>query len=83
VFNYIYFLNNLSNAEVARQIRSYYNENKIIKQYLAITKNIPEKSSGEIDIPLIRRSVNGITRVNQFSITYSLLHKIGKVLTRI
>jgi 23S rRNA-/tRNA-specific pseudouridylate synthase len=40
-----------------------YNEHKIIKQYLAITKHVPEKPVGEINIPLIRREVKGVIRV--------------------
>lgn len=40
-----------------------FNEHKVIKQYLAITKNKPKYSEGEIDIPLIEREVNGITKV--------------------
>jgi hypothetical protein len=41
-----------------------FNERKIIKQYLAITKFKPEINEGEINIPLIEREVDGITKVN-------------------
>lgn len=37
----------------------------MIKQYLAITKNVPKENTGEIDIPLIRRTVNRIEKVNE------------------
>jgi 23S rRNA-/tRNA-specific pseudouridylate synthase len=39
-----------------------FREKKIIKQYLAVTKFIPELSSGEIDIPLYRREVKNVTK---------------------
>jgi 23S rRNA-/tRNA-specific pseudouridylate synthase len=35
----------------------------LLKQYLAITKNIPNTDDGVIDIPLIRREVNKIVKV--------------------
>jgi hypothetical protein len=42
-----------------------FGESKILKQYLAITKNIPKPNEGEINIPLIEREINGIVKVNQ------------------
>ena len=41
-----------------------FDERKIIKQYVTITKNIPKDSTGEINIPLIQREVNGIYKVS-------------------
>lgn len=43
-----------------------FKEKKALKQYLAVTKFIPEMTSGEIDIPLYRREVNNITKVTIF-----------------
>ncbi|CAF0869260.1 unnamed protein product [Brachionus calyciflorus] len=51
-----------TNPDSARKIRTYFDSKKIIKQYVAITKHVPKDSIGEINIPLIRRSVNGVTR---------------------
>jgi 23S rRNA-/tRNA-specific pseudouridylate synthase len=53
-----------SKVETASKLHKMLEERKIIKQYLAITKNVPSLEEGEIDIPLIRRSVNEIERVS-------------------
>ena len=52
------------NKEVEHKIRKLFLERKIIKQYLAITKLRPKDNEGEINIPLIEREVNQITKVN-------------------
>ena len=54
------------NSKTAAKIREYYDQSKVVKQYLAITKNVPESNEGEINIPLIRRSINGKYKVNEF-----------------
>ena len=51
------------NKEVEHKIRKLFLERKIIKQYLAITKLRPKDNEGEINIPLIEREVNQITKV--------------------
>lgn len=53
------------NSKTAAKIREYYDQNNVVKQYLAITKNVPESKEGEINIPLIRRSINGKYKVNE------------------
>ena len=45
------------------KIRKLFNERKVIKQYLAITKSKPSLKEGEIDIPLIEREVNKISKI--------------------
>jgi 23S rRNA-/tRNA-specific pseudouridylate synthase len=52
-----------TNKEKIQQLREMFNERKIFKQYLAITKNRPKHNDGEINIPLIRRSIGGIVKV--------------------
>ncbi len=54
---------NISNKTIAAKLRTMFDEKKVIKQYLAITKFVPSLKTGEIDIPLIRREVKGITKV--------------------
>lgn len=66
----------LRNPDTAKKIRTCFDEKKILKQYLVITKYVPKILTGEIDIPLIRREVNGITKVNIFSIERYNLKKI-------
>ena len=51
-----------------------FDEKKILKQYLAITKNIPRPAIGEIDIPLIRREVNDYTKVIYFGCLNHILN---------
>ncbi len=41
-----------------------FREKKVLKQYLAITKFVPQENSGEINIPLFRRQINNITKVD-------------------
>lgn len=52
-----------TNKEIEQKLRKMFNERKIIKQYLAITKFKPEIDEGEINIPLIEREVDGITKI--------------------
>lgn len=47
-----------TNKEAELKLREWFNKHKVIKQYLAITKNIPAQKEGEINIPLIQRIVN-------------------------
>lgn len=70
----VYYL--FRNSETAAKIRQYYNEKKIVKQYLAITKDIPKPSEGEINIPLIRRSINGKYKVQHFYYSNCLFFKL-------
>ncbi len=54
----------IRNADTASKVNGMFKEHKILKQYLAITKNAPENNDGIIDIPLIRREVNGVYKVS-------------------
>lgn len=57
------FYFSFSNPSIANKVRQYFEERKVIKQYLAITKGVPKLEDGVIDIPLIRREVKGKTKV--------------------
>jgi 23S rRNA-/tRNA-specific pseudouridylate synthase len=58
------------NAQTAKKIHDLFNQRKLFKQYLAITKNIPNTNDGIIDIPLIRREINGIVKVSFFFVKF-------------
>jgi hypothetical protein len=62
IFKPIYGLRR--NKETSNKIREYFETKRIMKQYIAITKGVPKLSDGEINIPLLRREVNGIFKVN-------------------
>ena len=44
---------------MAKELRDMFSERKVTKRYLAITKNIPKRVSGEIDIPLSEVTLDG------------------------
>jgi 23S rRNA-/tRNA-specific pseudouridylate synthase len=52
------------NKEIEMKLREWFLQRKVLKQYLAITKNVPKPNVGEINIPLLERSVKGINKVN-------------------
>ncbi|CAF1045423.1 unnamed protein product [Rotaria sordida] len=45
--------------EAEKRLRELMQERKIIKQYLTIVRGIPRPTEGEINIPIIERSVRG------------------------
>lgn len=51
-----------TNPKTANKLAGMFREKTISKQYLAITKFIPQEKSGEIDIPLYRRQIKDITK---------------------
>jgi 23S rRNA-/tRNA-specific pseudouridylate synthase len=56
------FIFKKSEKNTAKKLHSLFSERRVIKQYLAITRNIPKIKEGEINIPLIRRKVNDIEK---------------------
>ena len=62
-------------VETAQRVRTYFNEHRIAKQYLAITRNVPSPPVGEIDIPLVRREVNGVYKVSKYMYYFSTFSK--------
>ena len=58
------FCYNNINSQTAKKIQDLFHQRKLFKQYLAITKNIPNMTDGIIDIPLLRREINGNIKVS-------------------
>ncbi len=59
-----FFCYNNRNSQTAKKIQDLFHQRKLFKQYLAITKNIPDTTDGIIDIPLLRREINGNVKVS-------------------
>ncbi|QOD38177.1 RluA family pseudouridine synthase [Candidatus Wolbachia massiliensis] len=51
------------NANVARYLMEEFKERRIKKTYLALTSGIPDKNSGIIDYPLVKKYVSGQEKV--------------------
>ena len=55
------------NPKTAKQLAEMFRKKTILKQYLTITKFVPEVKTGEIDIPLYRRQIKNITKVRNLN----------------
>jgi len=73
IFKPIYGLRR--NKETSNKIREYFETKRLMKQYVAITKGVPKQPDGEINIPLLRRKVDGNYKVN-FSIRFQMKENV-------